>query len=204
MFVGAATFLQVGNDEQAYASWTPEPRTLSEDEIDAVAPECRRQLRGGSLDLERARLALAERRGEFVVLLYRTDNPDVSGKCLASNPVGSDDVDMIGAGITGSSGPTQKAPPRALVEGGFSQFGDASVTDGSVGPDVTGVTVRAGKFTVEASVQNGWYAAWWPGPAFDTEKPPASGRWDPKTIVHYDLTLSDGTVLRDVQPTRPS
>ena len=30
------------------------------------------------------------------------------------------------------------------------------------------------------------------------------GRWEPTTIVHYDLTLADGTVLRDVRPTRPS
>ncbi|TQS43913.1 hypothetical protein [Cryptosporangium phraense] len=200
---GAVTFFHTGDDGQAYASWTPAPRPLTHDEAGRLGSQCRRWLRGSMLDARRAHLALAERRGEFVVLLYRTDVPDMSGDCLLRNPAGTDDVDLIGAGATGSDAPARPAPLGALVEGGFSQFHEASVTDGAVGRDVTGVTVHAGKFTVEATVHDGRHAAWWPGPAFDSTEPPESGQWAPTSIVHYDLTLTDGTVRRDVHPVRP-
>jgi hypothetical protein len=80
----------------------------------------------------------------------------------------------------------------------------ASITDGAVGEGVTGVTIHAGTFTVSASVQNGRYVAWWPGPAFRDGPVEPSGKGGPELMLTYDLALTDGTVLRNVQPTRPS
>ncbi|MEU9509380.1 hypothetical protein AB0D32_24230 [Micromonospora sp. NPDC048170] len=201
----AAIVLPTGNDGgRAYASWTPVPTALTAAEIDAVAPACRKRLRGGSLDLERARLVLAERRGEHVALLYRTDDPDISGSCLARNLQGDDDVDDVDVGIGGSTGPALPAPARGFTQGTIADYRDASVTDGAAGADVAGVTIHAGNLTVQASVSNGRYVAWWPGAALERDRDQPSGEDGARPIITYDLTLTDGTVVRDAQPTLPS
>ncbi|MER7420214.1 hypothetical protein ABT346_26100 [Micromonospora peucetia] len=201
----AAVVLPGGGDGgRAYASWTPVPTALTTAEIDTVAPACRKRLRGGSLDLERARLVLAERRGEHVALLYRTDDPDISGSCLARNLQGDDDVDDVDVGIGGSSGPALPAPARGFTQGAIADYRDASITDGAAGADVAGVTIHAGNLTVQASVSNGRYVAWWPGAALELDHDQPSGEGDARPIITYDLTLTDGTVVHDAQPTRPS
>ncbi len=192
-----------GGGGRAYASWTPAPTALTTAEVDLVAPACREGLRGGSLDVKRSRLVLAERRGEYVALLYRTDDPDMSGSCLAHNRQGSDEVDDVRTGIGGGSGPALPAPARGFTQGAISDFRDASMTDGAAGADVAGVTIHAGNLTVEASVSNGRYVAWWPGPAFENGRDQPSGKGGPRLIVSYDLTLTDGTVIHNAQPTRP-
>jgi hypothetical protein len=183
---------------RAYASWTPVPTALTDAEIDLVGPECRDGLKDGSLDIERAKLVLAERRGEYVAMLYRTDDPDVSGSCLAHNVPGDDDVDDVKWGVGGSSGPSQIAPAGQYMEGAIADFKEASITDGAVGPDVTGVTIRTGDLAVQATVRNGRYVVWWPGPAFE---------WADKThlreIFTVDLTLRDGTIIPAAKPWRP-
>ena len=195
---------------RAYASWTPVPAALTAAEIDIVAPACRERLdslRRGSpapLDMQRARLVLAERRGEFVALLYRTDDPDMSGSCLAHNRQDTDDVDDVVVGIAGGSGPARPAPARGFTQGAISDFRDASITDGAAGAGVAGVTIHAGGLTVQASVSNGRYVAWWPGPAFERNGDQPSGEGGPPLTVTYDLTLADGTVVHDAQPAHPS
>jgi hypothetical protein len=189
---------------RAYASWTPVPTALTATEVGVVAPACREQLRGGSLDLERARLVLAERRGEYVALLYRTDDPDMSGSCLAHNLQGTDDVDDVNVGIGGGSGPALPAPARGFTQGAIAGYRDASITDGAAGADVAGVTIHAGDLAVQASVSNGRYVAWWPGSAFESDRNQPSGKDGARLILTYDLTLTDGTVVHDAQPTLPS
>jgi len=80
----------------------------------------------------------------------------------------------------------------------------ATVTDGAVGTDVRGVTIHAGALTVQATVENGHYAAWWPGSAFDRGPLDGEGHREPRLNLHYDLSLADGSVLLDVEPTRPA
>ena len=201
--VGLVVVQTVRSDDQAYASWTAVPATVADHDLDAVAAACTDKLRGSSIDLGRADLALAERRGDHVALLYRTDDPDVSAVCLARNASGSTEVDGADAAVGGSTGPALQAPPERYTQGLIAQLDGASVTDGAVGAEVTGVTIHAGTLTIEASVQNGRYAAWWPGDAFRKAVPP-SGEGSPELILTYDLTLRDGTVIHDAQPTRPS
>lgn len=69
---------------------------------------------------------------------------------------------------------------------------------------MTGVTIHAGDLNVQASVANGRFAAWWPGPAFASGPVEPSGRGGPRLNLTYDLTLADGTVIQGAQPTRPS
>jgi hypothetical protein len=198
----AALLLPRGTDTIVYASWTPAPAPLTSQELAVVAPACREQLGGGSLDLARAQLVLAERRGEFVALLYRTANPDVSGSCLARLPRGGTDVDDVRSGIGGSSGPALTPSPRGFTQGAIAQYAGASITDGAVGSDVTGVTIHADGLAVTASVSDGRYVAWWPGRAFGPRRTGAGA--GPELLLSYDLTLADGTVLRDATPERPS
>ena len=190
-------------DDMDLTSWTASPGAVTPAELELLAPPCRDQLAGGSLDMGRARLVLSERRGDFVVLLYRTDDPDMSGTCLIRNAPGATDVD-VSSGAGGSDGPAQQAPPTGFTEGAISQFREASVTDGAVGARVAAVTIHAGTVSVRASVQNGRYAAWWPGWVFADGPARPDGEEGFPPILTYDLTLVDGTVLRDARPTRPS
>jgi hypothetical protein len=192
--------------DAAYVSWTATPASVAGDELDVAVAACRDRLgsRGSSIDMDRAKLVLAERRGEIVAVLYRTDDPDLAGSCLVHKPQGSTDVELLESGVGGSTGPALQAPPRSFTQGAISSSNKASITDGAVGEGVTGVTIHAGTFTVSASVQNGRYVAWWPGPAFRDGPVEPSGKGGPELMLTYDLALTDGTVLRNVQPTRPS
>lgn len=203
LVAGAVVVAQnLGDDQAAYASWTATPTTVAGHELDAAVAACRDQLDGGSLDVHRARLVLAERRGDHVALLLRTDNPDVAGACLVHEPPGSTDVDDVHSGIAGSSGPSQRAPAAGFTEGSVFQFAGASIVEGAAGAQVTGVTVHAGAYTAHATLHAGRYVAWWPGPAFaGTAGPP--GKDTMKEIVRFDLTLANGTVQHDAKPSRP-
>ena len=213
LIVGLVAIQGLGGDNAAYASWTGTPEPVSGDSLDAVASACEHQVDSYFVEFgnhpDKAKLVLAERRGDHVALLYRTENPDTSASCLVRNLEGSNRVSNVETGAGGSSGPAEKAPPKGFTEGaiGESPVGRNqifSITDGAIGDEVTGVTIHAGAFTVEASVQNGRYAAWWPGPAFESGPPEPSGQGGPKPILTYDLTLSDGTVIRDAEPALPS
>ena len=77
--------------------------------------------------------------------------------------------------------------------------------DGKVGADVAALTIHAFGQTVETSIKDGTYAAWWPGQAPTlSELLPPSGEGGPEPQPPHDVTLTDGTVLTDVAPSRPS
>lgn len=73
--------------------------------------------------------------------------------------------------------------------GGVSEGGGSVVTvSGSAGADVASVTVRDGDRAVTAQVTDGTFLAEWPG---DSDTTPE---------LTYDVTLEDGTTLRDQKP----
>lgn len=198
-------------DEAAYASWTATPTTVADRDLAVVTDACRDQLGGGWLpwadtpfDAETARVVVAERRGAYVALLLRpTTGADLSGFCLATNPPGTGEVSDVDSGLAGSDGPAAVAGPREFLEGSMAQFGGGggAFVDGVAGADVLGVRIHdAGGRSVDATVANGRYVAWWPGSVFgpDTD----AGR-APEPLLRYDVTLRDGTVLHDVAPSRP-
>jgi hypothetical protein len=167
-------------------------------------------------------LRLAERRGDWVYVSLTAatgDGYDWSADCIAELPAGSTgDPEHVSSTASGGGG--LPAPEgREFTEGSISEFGatdgllgllgrrdePASATNGRVGPDVAGVTIHAGSVSVEASVKDGTYAAWWPGHAFDPSQPlPPSGQGGPEPTITYDVTLKDGTVLKDAKPWRPA
>src|SRR5947209_2433446 len=103
----------------------------------ASTPCCGRSTHRAPASLPAARLVLAERRGDYVALLYRTEDPDMSGACLVRIPKGSTDVDSVDDGVGGSTGPALKAPARGFTQGAIFGSHGASITDGAVGDAVT-------------------------------------------------------------------
>lgn len=191
--------------EDAYASWTPVPEALSAADLTTTEDACREQ----GLDIESPTLDIAERRGEWVVLLYAGAN-DTSANCLAHVPVGSDragDVATMGNGGRGALPVGDQ-----FTQGPISEYNDhrplitrprptVSLTHGDIGENVAGVTIHtADGQRVEASLKGGRYVAWWPGTAFGSE---VEGNGGPAPDLSYTITLRDGTVLPDADPAGP-
>lgn len=206
----------------AYASWTPRPEPVTAEALALVRTACLEEFGAGppanpGVDRRSAkdlRVRLAERRGTWVSMLLSGTQPDTAWEvsCIAELPSGATEVKHVSVAASGGGG--FAAPQNhELVPGGVTEFGvdrglfgsgrrePVSVTSGQVGPDVVGVTIHSGNTTAEASMKDGTYAVWWPGTAFDGSTPAPSGQGGPRLTITYDLTLRDGTVLRDVRPT---
>ena len=225
-----------GSGRAAYASWTPVSTAVGDRSLGAATSECRRRslddayLVDGEnpFDPRGARQVLAERRGDFVLVVHWSPTTDMVVRCVVHNPPGTDDVDSFDLASTGGGGTVAPAAgtfsPKGITDGtGSAQERDAwwlpwsdwlrgflddqhpfrgSTVDGLVGEGVIGVTVHAGAYTVQATVDHGKYVAWWPGPALRCA-PQETGvlRCDP--IMTYDLHLADGTMITDAEPLPP-
>ncbi|MGV2856254.1 hypothetical protein ACNPON_03565 [Glutamicibacter sp. AGC13] len=195
-----------GSNGTAYASWNAVPTSISSTDKAVADAACR-----GHLDLSSPQLDLAERRGEWVVLLY-TASEHMAGMCLAHLPAGAQKADNIdfsrGGGDQGLLPVAGEFTQGNIAEfrgGNIFGFGDRpeiALTHGNVGEDVTAVTITTpdGQL-VEATVQDGRYAAWWPGKALGDE---LEGNGGPAPAISYTLTLKDQTVVKDATPRMPS
>ncbi|KAE8765490.1 hypothetical protein [Georgenia thermotolerans] len=215
--VGAAAAIAVGfvlvpgpgDRHAAWATWTPTPSAAAASEVAAVVEECRARVdRHGpaTFDAAAATVVLSERRGDVLAVILRDPARDLSAQCLADAPAGTGAADLLEWGVAGSEGPPALAPARGFLEGSMAQFGGdepVSLTDGAVGQDVVGLTIHAGGRRVEATVQDGRYTAWWPGRIFADEDAGPSGAGGPRPDFTVDVTLRDGTVIRDAPPSRP-
>ncbi|WP_028642972.1 hypothetical protein [Nocardioides sp. URHA0020] len=213
--------------QPAFASWTEVPVTASEHDGRALRSACLDQVgdavggdgapRVASGDL---RTGLVDRRGDWVSVLLTWTGPDRYGfsvACLGHLPPGSTEKPTDVTHTVAGGGGWRAPEGHELVEGPMSELSvgggilglgrseEAATTNGEVGPDVVAVTIHAGPTTVEASVDHGTYAAWWPGTiAGPTPRRTAADDGGPGRILRYDITLRDGTLLRDVAPVHPT
>ena len=204
----------------AYATWTATPQALADRDRATAVEECRDAQSGPfwdrngdgpeEFDPVAASVALAERRGDLVAVLLRDEGPmkDFSGFCVVALKPGASSGRVESMGVAGSvGGPPSVAPADSFFEGSMSQSGEGegliSMVDGVAGSDVVALTLHTGDLSVQATVENGRYAAWFPGRIFPDEELPPSGQGGPEPMITYDLTLADGTVIRDAQPSRP-
>jgi len=190
----------------AFADWTPTPAALPAPTAAAAATTCRsvHEMRDQS-----PRVVIGERRGGWTYVLL--DGPGEEGSCLMPDDlVGASDFKARRSG--GFFGHYDPNPPKAptpardsLVEtesagGAVSVPGRLSVgtidgwfmyVTGYAGRDVTRVTVDppVGP-NVEASLEDGRFAAWWPAGEARGDNPSMSGDWS------YTVTLADGTTRR--------
>lgn len=200
-----------GGKDAAYASWNAVPGSISSPDRAVADAACR-----GRMDLASPQLDLAERRGEWVVLLY-TDTEHMAGMCLAYLPAGAaktKDIDVSQGGgdqgflpVAGEFSEGSMAEFRGGSIFGFGDRPEIALTHGNVGEDVAAVTITTpdGQL-VEATVQDGRYAAWWPGTVFssDVEGSGVEGRGGPTPAISYTITLNDQTVIEDATPRMPS
>jgi len=207
-----------GGPATAYASWTSTPSAVAAGDLEAVTQACRDYVaeqmaeledHGPRFDAATIPVGIAERRGDFVAILFLQDNPDVDVSCVATSRPGSSNVDDLSAAVGGGSGPAWIPPAGRITQGGSSQFGNqqgasVSFTSGSAGAGVVGVTIHAGPQVITATVKNGRYVAWWPGKAFADGPQQPSGQGGPVVALTYDVTLSDGTTETNVSPARPA
>lgn len=214
----ALTMLPGPGSGNAYASWTATPQAVADRDRDTAVQECRDALRGPfwarseggpeQFDPQAATVALAERRGELVSVLLRDEGPrkEYSAFCVVTLKQGATSGTVEGHGLGGAvGGPPSVAPADGFLEGAMSQSGEdpISMIDGAVGPDVTTLTIHAGELSVQATIEDGRYAAWIPGRIFPDQEPGPSGQGGPEPILTYDLTLTDGTTITNAQPARP-
>lgn len=133
-------------------AWTPAPATLAVDGVTGAAG-C---TTGTSAEAE---TVLAEQRGPFRLVL-RVDRDHVTS-CLVVD-------DAVAASVVGP--PADAASPGGAGASVLGYAGtvidraDVTVTYGFAGGDVDAVVIaRSDGVDVEATVTDGWWAAWWPG-----------------------------------------
>jgi hypothetical protein len=212
-------FSTLGGEGVAYASWTAVPAATTKRDTELAQTACRQaespswlsrvlswgdSPSGPSFDWRQATVALAERRGDFVGLIIRTENPDTSVHCLVHLAPGSGHPDVVSLGVVGSSGPSPTPPARSFTQGGISSSDASSMVDGKIGADVVGVTIHTGRLTVVATVKDGWFGAWWPGPALKPVPPHPGETLRLGEAFTVDLTLTDGTIVHEARAAQPT
>ncbi|NYJ00934.1 hypothetical protein HNR19_001632 [Nocardioides thalensis] len=185
----------------AFGSWTPTPEPLTDAAADEAAETCRNH---SGLPDRGERVVIAEQRGAWTYVLIA--GPEAELVCLiADETVDRDEYHADGV-FMGSSGEDPPAAPKVAADGiRETESAGSTVPDdellpwaddddwfswveGYVGSDVTGVTVHTPSgMEIEASVNGGRFAAWWPAGEATWDNPEVGGAWS------YTLTLADGT-----------
>jgi hypothetical protein len=142
----AAAILLGSSAAPAFAGWTANPTAPLPGQLAAAEQGC-----GTSAGTP----VLTDTRGPYTAAIYADGSTCVEGNGItisssragggtSSIPAGT--IELNGAGESDSDG-------HALT-----------MVDGPIGAGVTGVTIsRSAGTSVQATVKNGWYLAWWPG-----------------------------------------
>jgi hypothetical protein len=172
LVAGAATLAAVlagSGSPNAFAAWTATTTTPPASQLAASTSSCQHQYgltlgvlghpEAATLPSSLPPLELTDSRGPFEMLVF--SGPTGEGVCLW-------DSSKVLA-LTGSNGemlPAASDDAIGVPGVGFDRVGGSSVltyADGHAGAHVTGVTLDlTNGVRVEATVQNGFYAAWWP------------------------------------------
>ncbi len=163
--VVAAVVLLSSSAPAAYAGWTPVPTTPSPAALASATAACNWERRGLSGPVMHGRPVLSDARGRYTAALYVFG--DRVFECI------SDGIrDHTGSGMNNMTLRFYAAPrpdQLGLPAGGggsapgFSPADQETHLEGRAGSDIATVTFTfADRTTVHATVQNGWYFAWWP------------------------------------------
>ncbi|MFJ4107987.1 hypothetical protein [Oerskovia enterophila] len=170
------------SQDDAYATWTATPTALSGEALADAETAC-----DIVVPAPAATTVLAEQRGIFTFTL-RTDDREVMD-CLL-------DEDGTG-GLSSTNLDSLREPTKGEVTivTYFTTWnpnnGHATAIYGRTGDEVSAVNItRSNGFKIEATVSNGWWAAWWPG---DTDP-------DATVTMHH----SDGTSSKPVNVDDPT
>lgn len=160
------------------ASWTATPAGLDSSSRNGGAAEkwCLDASKGGQDDSAPAKISNADIRGSVASMVVT--RAGATTYCLA----GSDGSGVSMALDTVAAGAAADAVTLDTLGARGSDSGQFNYALGSVGADVREVTVRDSGQTVQATVQDGRWTAWWP-----------DGNPDGLLTGTLTLTLADGT-----------
>jgi hypothetical protein len=143
--VTGAVILLGSNAAPAFAGWTRSPTAPVPGQLAAAQDHC---TTGSGTPV------LTDTRGPYTASIYADGST-----CLDGNGI---EISSDGGG-----GTTSVAAGKIQLNGAGESDSDGhalTMVDGPVGAGVTGVTItRSDGSSVEATVKNGWYLAWWPG-----------------------------------------
>jgi hypothetical protein len=178
-------------DNTELASWSPTTKAVTPAEAAKADKECRRQWAGiGPKVVEAAHTALFDHRGAWTFVLLEGSG-GFEATCLSNGS----SKGFGGGGSAGRHDTAAVASNTAVVHPGEVSFtADVSYWQqtGRVGSNVASVvinTIQQGPVT--ATIQGGYFAAWWPGPGQAMGKDSEKGMPPEPT---YTLILKDGTI----------
>ncbi|HTX46765.1 MAG TPA: hypothetical protein VMD48_10815 [Solirubrobacteraceae bacterium] len=139
----------------AFAGWKAKPTPASARQIAAASADCSAHLPVAGIPL-----VLTDSRGPFTFQIYADSN--ASTICTTGPSFQSVSTNRSSQSLTPASDGITATISQSTNENGQAY----SFAEGRVGSAVSGVAlVRSDGGTVTATVQNGWYVAWWPGAA---------------------------------------
>ncbi len=145
--VAAAAAILLGSSAApAFAGWSATPTAPLPGQLAAAEQRC---TTGGGTPV------LTDTRGPYTASIYADGSTCVEGDGIT-----------ISSSSGGGGNPGVPAGKIALNGAGQSDSDGHALTmvDGPIGAGVTGVTItRSDGSSVQATVRNGWYLAWWPG-----------------------------------------
>ena len=148
-----ATLALLGGAAPAFAGWTPAPTTAAPGQLQQALSDCQQQMPVDGLPL-----VLSDTRGPFTFEIFANDRSSVD--CI-NGP------SFTGGSALSAAGPIETPADELglMEEHATSRDGNAfTFVLGRAGANVTGATLDLADGThVDATVQNGWFVAWWPG-----------------------------------------
>jgi hypothetical protein len=204
--IAVAVVLLTSTTPVAYAGWTPVPTTPTPASVKLARAACD-AMHPGPLAAKAigGRPVLIDARGRYTALVSVAG--DVLSICISA---GSHATGVGGSNLSfdAKPGPDQ----LGLFSGGGGSapgFAGASGEEhlvGMAGSDVTGVKfVFANGVTVVATVQNGWYFAWWPYQRNPRRGilPPASDPTSVEATTNSGKTLTSSLLAKRCHPGQP-
>lgn len=153
VFVGVSVLTPSG--QVAYAGWEATPSAATAAALTAAETECAPAAAEGGTE------RVLEQRGSYVLAVYADSG--VISQCLTGT-----DITTAGTSTTAALPAPAEPDTVAVYDDGAHAWGagDGEVMSvvGRVGADVRSVSVEneAG-LVVDASIDDGWFTAWWPG-----------------------------------------
>jgi hypothetical protein len=138
----------------AFAGWKAQPTAPSPQQIALAQASCASR----QSPISGLPLVLSDTRGPFTFQVYANDH--ASASCITGPSFTSIAGSFSSAAVTVPAGKIQASVAHTTTRDGNAY----AFSEGRTGAGVTGVTFDLSDGTkVTATVQNGWYVAWWPG-----------------------------------------
>jgi hypothetical protein len=169
----------------AFAGWTAAPSTAAAGQVSTAESACQSRVAAlpspptgsdqssPSLNLAGLQPVLSDTRGPFTWVILANGNASsyascITGPSLTTVSANSSASPSTAAGAngsgTGSSVPAGQIRLSSSSHASTSNGASYSFAEGRVGNGVTDATLVLSDGThVKATIQNGWFAAWWPG-----------------------------------------